>query len=161
MLRFIWVKMLSPLVRRPSLLQVAALPWRRRKGHLEILLVTSLDTGSWILPKGWPMGGRDAAGAAAEEAWEEAGVEARGLCAEPLGQYRYTKRLKGEVPMRCAVDVYPVEVARLHDAYPESARRRRRWMTRQEAAGAVSDRSLKQFLLTMPDLPEGGGQKIP
>ena len=33
--------------------QVAALCWRRAP-LLEILLVTSLRTKRWILPKGWP-----------------------------------------------------------------------------------------------------------
>jgi len=35
-------------------LQAAALPFRQRD-RLEILLVSSLDTGRWIVPKGWPM----------------------------------------------------------------------------------------------------------
>ena len=34
--------------------QVAALPLRLAKnGAIEILLVTSRDTGRWIIPKGW------------------------------------------------------------------------------------------------------------
>ena len=54
--------------------QVAALCWRLRKGRAEVLLVTSRDTGRWVLPKGWPITGLSPQAAAAREAWEEAGV---------------------------------------------------------------------------------------
>ena len=38
-----------------SLKQVGALPVRKtRKGALEVLLVSSRDTGRWVIPKGWP-----------------------------------------------------------------------------------------------------------
>ena len=54
--------------------QFAALPYRRRKGQVQVLLITSLDTDRWILPKGWPMDGCTPAATAAQEAWEEAGI---------------------------------------------------------------------------------------
>ena len=38
----------------PCRLQVAALPWRLREGTVEIMLITSRDSGRWVLPKGWP-----------------------------------------------------------------------------------------------------------
>ena len=37
--------------------QVAALCWRqssKRPSQLEVLLITSLNSKRWILPKGWP-----------------------------------------------------------------------------------------------------------
>jgi hypothetical protein len=37
-------------------MQFAVLPWRRTDG-LEIMLVSSRETGRWVLPKGWPMKG--------------------------------------------------------------------------------------------------------
>ena len=54
-------------------LQVAALCWRRRPVP-EVLLVTSLRTRRWILPKGWPHPGLSLPESAAREAQEEAGV---------------------------------------------------------------------------------------
>ena len=61
---------------RPERHQVAALCWRMGQGGaVEILLVTSRDTGRWVIPKGWPMDGKSASAAAAREAWEEAGVK--------------------------------------------------------------------------------------
>lgn len=40
----------------------------------EVLLITSLNTRRWILPKGWLMPDMTLAGSAAREAFEEAGV---------------------------------------------------------------------------------------
>ena len=63
----------------------------RRKG-LRILLITSRDTGRWVIPKGWPMRNRSDAEAAAREAYEEAGL--RGVVAErSIGLYTYQKTL--------------------------------------------------------------------
>ena len=40
-------------------LQFAALPYQiDRQGTVRILLVTSRETGRWIIPKGWPMKGK-------------------------------------------------------------------------------------------------------
>ena len=54
--------------------QYAALPWRRTKDGLEVLLVTTLTTRRWIVPKGWPLKNCTPAECAAYEALEEAGV---------------------------------------------------------------------------------------
>ena len=69
---------------QPPRLQVAALCWRRSGKGLRVLLITSRDTGRWVIPKGWPMRQRTEAEAAAREAYEEAGV--RGIVA--LAQHR-------------------------------------------------------------------------
>ena len=37
--------------------QIAALPTRKRRGKLEILLITSRETKRWVIPKGWPIAG--------------------------------------------------------------------------------------------------------
>lgn len=49
------------MFRRPKRTQYAALCYRKSKGgRLEILLLTSRDTGRWVIPKGWPMGNKAA-----------------------------------------------------------------------------------------------------
>ena len=58
LIRKSWEGLLSPMLRRPSALQLAALCWRRGKKGIEVLLVTS-SQGRWILPKGWPIDGLD------------------------------------------------------------------------------------------------------
>ena len=72
--------------------QVAALPYRKRRGRMEILLITSRESKRWVIPKGWPMEGRTDYNAAKQEAFEEAGVKGR-IGKMQLGHYIYTKRL--------------------------------------------------------------------
>jgi 8-oxo-dGTP pyrophosphatase MutT (NUDIX family) len=130
--------------RRPPQLQVGALCLRGKPGRREVLLVSSLDSGRWIIPKGWPMRGRTLAEAALREAWEEAGVE--GEVGEPaFGTFTYLKRRHG-LPRRSVVHVFVVRVSRTVEDYPEAARRKRRWMRPAEAAGLVEESGLKALL---------------
>lgn len=41
---------------------------------IEVLLITSRDTGRWVIPKGWPKRRKTGYEVARLEAWEEAGV---------------------------------------------------------------------------------------
>ena len=67
--------------------QVAALPFRYvAPGSLEVLIITSRETGRFIIPKGWPMKGRADPEAAAIEAREEAGVVGK-INRKPIGRY--------------------------------------------------------------------------
>ena len=71
--------------------QYAALPYRVTKTRgIEFLLVTSRESGRWIIPKGWPIAGLQPARSAAQEAYEEAGV--RGIIGtKAIGEYSYNK----------------------------------------------------------------------
>lgn len=126
--------------------QVAALPWRRTSGRIEILLVTSRETRRWILPKGWRMAAKTDAQAAAQEALEEAGAEGR-VQEQPLGSFRYQKILKRRGPKWCTVTVFPLEVETLHDDYKEQGQRTREWVTQAEAAARVNEPDLKTLIL--------------
>jgi len=135
--------MMSPVIRTPPAerRQVAALPWRRGAGGLEILLVTSRETRRWITPKGGRMVGLTDAAAAAREALEEAGVE--GVIGDaPLGTFRYLKVLKRRAPRWCVVAVYALEVRVEHPTWHEQAERERAWMTVEQAAACVSEPDL-------------------
>lgn len=122
--------------------QYAALPWRAGKTGVEILLITSRETRRWVIPKGWPMITLPAHEAAAQEAWEEAGV--RGEIAEaPVGAFRYRKRMKSGPPQRCRVDVYPMTVAVEEKDWPEKRQRQRRWVPALEAARMVEEPGLR------------------
>lgn len=133
--------------------QLGALCWRMQDGQPEVLLVTSRDTGRWVIPKGWPMTGITAPAAAAREAWEEAGVEGRvdPLC---LGYYSYEKVLgrrrkagPDALPsVICLVAVYPVQVEQLQDVFPEMHQRRRKWFSPAKAARKVYERELQALL---------------
>nr|WP_175581732.1 NUDIX hydrolase [Pseudooceanicola sp. HF7] len=132
--------------------QAAALCYRGRGADMEILLITSRETKRWIMPKGWPKTGTDAAGTALEEAWEEAGIKQRSMKPIWIGRYHYDKRLDGGLPAPTDVDVYAVEVARLLDDYPESGERERRWVRPEEAAKLVAEEDLKDLLRAAPEL---------
>lgn len=125
--------------------QVAALPFRHRPdGAMEFLLVTSRETGRFVLPKGWPMKGRSDAEAAAEEAEQEAGVRGR-IGKRPIGQYRYWKRLKDAfVPM--TVTVFALEVDAEMQNYRESGERVRGWLRPEQAELLIDEPELKSLI---------------
>lgn len=129
--------------------QFAALCWRARRGHVEVLLVTSRRSGRWIPPKGWPMRGLTPAAAAAREAWEEAGAEGR-VSEGCIGLYTYFKRSRR---LPCAVAVYPLEVRRLARTWPEASERRRRWMPRSKAAARVREPELARIIASFEPSP--------
>lgn len=73
--------------------QYGALCFRRTEGAtIEVLVITSRDTGRWIIPKGWPMKRKNPYEAAAIEAWEEAGIRGA-VRKKPVGRYTYLKEL--------------------------------------------------------------------
>lgn len=110
-----------------------------------MLLITSRETGRWIIPKGWPINGLSPAATAAQEAWEEGGVrgKVRDLC---LGVYGYEKNLGKGRDLPVSVAVFSLEVSKLADDFPEAGERKRRWFTPKKAAARVEERELKQLL---------------
>ena len=124
--------------------QIAALCWRLQDGVMQVLLISSRDTGRWVIPKGWLIDGLDPSAAAAREAWEEAG--AKGTVARmELGAYGYDKQLKtASVP--CSVTVFALQVQRLADRFPERKQRRRRWVSPDAAAKLVQEPGLQALL---------------
>jgi len=111
---------------------------------LEVLLITSRDTGRWVIPKGWPMRGRTDGQAAEREAFEEAGVTGR-ISAEPLGKFTYEKRLPDRVEI-CEVTVFRLDVDRQRKAWPEQRERQCRWYALEEAAEQVGEAGLKELI---------------
>ena len=132
----------------PDDLQVGALCWRKRKGQTEVLLVTSRDSGRWVVPKGWPMKGRNAAGSAMQEAWEEAGVRVDPAESRPAGTFDYVKLLKSGRKQRLTVRLFSVRLRKsdLHDRFPEVKERKRTWMTARKAAAKVAEPGLRKIL---------------
>ena len=126
-------------------MQYGALCWRLGDKGIEVLLITSRDSGRWVIPKGWPMPGLSPEAAAAQEAWEEAGVRGsmNPLC---IGRYGYQKFLSAEASIPCAVAVYGMQVADLAKTFPEMKERRRRWFPLAEASGLVAEPELQTII---------------
>lgn len=128
-------------------------------GGVEILLITSRDTGRWVLPKGWPMPGRTGPQCALREAFEEAGVEGR-LCDGLVGVYPYVKTLAPDAGVTCVVSVYAVAVDRLRHSFPERGQRARTWFPQDEAARRVAEPELAEIIRGfVPPLPAAAAAK--
>jgi 8-oxo-dGTP pyrophosphatase MutT (NUDIX family) len=132
------------MVVRMPVRQVAALCWRRHP-KLEVLLVTSLRTHRWILPKGWPELGLTLAESAAHEALEEAGVIGEAAAA-PIGRYQYVKEKSDGVSLPCEVLIFSVEVKMRRRSWPEKGLRETAWLTPEQAAARVSEPGLRHIL---------------
>jgi 8-oxo-dGTP pyrophosphatase MutT (NUDIX family) len=131
---------------QPNLTQLAALCWRRVPGQgREVLLVTS-STGRWILPKGWPIGGKPKVHTVMTEAWEEAGVKKGRAVRRPVGSYMATKISADGDELPCVHKVFAVEVHKTVDDYPESDRRSRIWVSPDIAVDLVQEDGLKEIL---------------
>ena len=144
----------EPVDAQKARIQYGVLPWRRDT-ELQILLVTSRDTGRWVIPKGWPMKGRKPHEAAAREAIEEAGVNGK-IAKRPIGAYAYVKFLADSADIPCVVDVFPLQVERQRKRWPEQHQRTTRWFTADEASDAVQEPELqaliRAFALNAPDV---------
>jgi 8-oxo-dGTP pyrophosphatase MutT (NUDIX family) len=125
--------------------QYAALPWRRGgDGALEVLLITSRESRRWVIPKGWPKkSGPDRT--AAEEAFEEAGVEGTPK-RRSAGTFHYDKRLKSGRLQHVRVLVFPLEVKSEHADWPEKGQRDKLWTTPEEASRMVDEPELRRLL---------------
>lgn len=126
-------------------LQVAALPWRVLEDRLEVMLVTSRDTGRWVLPKGWADKGESLFEAAAREAREEAGIKGV-VSRRDAGRYFYAKVQRVGAAVPCEVIVYPLEVSKLSDNWKEKSERRRQWFTPEAAASSVHEADLAELI---------------
>lgn len=138
----------------PIRAQHGALCWRMRRDQVQVLLVTSRDTGRWVIPKGWPHANLDPMGSAEREAWEEAGVEG---VVDPrcLGFFSYDKCMVASDSVPCVVSVHALRVRRLVRRFPERKERRRKWFALDKAAKRVAEPELRRLLLSMKDVLPG------
>ena len=126
--------------------QFAALCWRIKGGKVQICLITSRTRKRWIIPKGWPMHDETAANAAAQEAFEEAGLSGK-VSNRSLGIYTYVKPLNRGMMPTIAI-VYPLQVRKVHAKWPEMTQRKRRWFSQKKAAKRLTEPELKRLVAT-------------
>jgi len=138
--------------------QYGVLAYRFAAGAMvELLLVTSRETGRWIVPKGNRVAGLSPSESAAREAYEEGGVEGD-IAPEPIGSYRYVKQKKNGTVTPASVLIYPMRVTRQLGDWPEKGERENRWFSLADAAASVAERSLRHLILSFepppgPDYP--------
>lgn len=133
--------------------QVGALPVRQTKsGDLEVLLVTSRDTGRWIIPKGWPSNRLKDSEAAAREARQEAGVTGK-ITSQPIGVYRYRK-LEPSSARTVDVEVFLLKVKKEKKRWSEQKERQRAWFDLTTAARRVREPRLRLLILELAKTPK-------
>ncbi|MBO0755800.1 MAG: NUDIX hydrolase [Bradyrhizobiaceae bacterium] len=115
------------------------------------MLVTSRDTGRWVIPKGWPIGREAPYASAAREALEEAGVVGK-TGRDSIGTYTYEKHLANGAFAICEVQVFPLEVERQQKDWPEKEERKVRWFSPGDAAKAVHEEALSDIILGAQEL---------
>ncbi|WP_197278344.1 NUDIX hydrolase [Rhizobium sp. AAP43] len=143
------------MLQRPPRQQFAAICYRRHKktGELEVLLITSRDTGRWVIPKGWHMAGKQPHAIAEREAFEEAGILGKAT-RDPIGSYSYLKKLKNGLKVPTRAQVHALEVKSVAKDFPEKGTRRFEWVACREAARRVEEPELQVLFLAFEKLLE-------
>jgi 8-oxo-dGTP pyrophosphatase MutT (NUDIX family) len=131
--------------------QAGAIPFRHEGGALRVLLITSRDTGRWVIPKGGVDHGHTPAQAAVIEAFEEAGIKGS-LHPSPLGLYTYGKRLKSGITRPTSVEVYALEFEKQLKKWPERSERPVEWMAVSDAVAAVEEQGLRLLMLRLSEI---------
>jgi 8-oxo-dGTP pyrophosphatase MutT (NUDIX family) len=132
--------------------QYGALPFRRRDGEIEVLLITTRRKKRWSVPKGWPIKAQKAHAAqrtASVEAFEEAGVSGK-VSAREVGRFKNRKVKKGQI-VKCDVRLYPMHVRIERKSWPEKHERKRLWVRPSKAADLVQKPGLKKAIKKLHD----------
>ncbi len=111
-------------------------------------MITSRDTGRWVIPKGGVDHGHTPKRAAEIEAFEEAGIKGK-LHPTPLGFYTYGKRLRSGNVQPTSVEVYALEFEKQLKKWPERSERRFEWMDVSAAVAAVEEQGLGLLMLRL------------
>lgn len=119
--------------------QSGVLAYRAFAEKAEILLIRNRKDTRWVIPKGLVEPDMTPWASAAKEAVEEAGVE--GVVSDQLlGKYSYDK-WGGS----CLVEVYPLAVETILEAWEEDFRARQ-WHSIDAAASMVDERALRDII---------------
>ena len=113
--------------------QAAALPLLETKDGLQIVII-STRKGNWTLPKGVIEPGDSPHEAAANEAWEEAGLEGE------MEQKEFTRFQQQKWGGTCTIRVYKMKVTKLLEEWPEQDMRLRKTLPIHEAMELIIDR---------------------
>jgi len=126
--------------------QSSVIPYRLKKGRLEILVISSSGNKHCVVPKGIHDPGLSAQESAAREAFEEAG--ARGTVEDhSLGSYSQEKW-----GATCQVEVYPMRVSKLiPKAQWEETHRGREWLPADKAIDKLKQPALGPMIRALSD----------
>ena len=138
-------------------LQVAALPYTIINNEIMICLITSRETGRWVLPKGWPKTDKENHLMAKIEAEEEAGLRGK-ISKKCLATYTYKKKLHIFATVTCEVEIYPFHVTHQNLRWPEESQRQLLWTSLDDAQSLIEESELVTLLTKItPDKAETSG----
>ncbi|WP_143741534.1 NUDIX hydrolase [Pleomorphomonas diazotrophica] len=109
-------------------------------------MITTRDSGRWILPKGWPIKGLKRHESAETEAMEEAGLIGS-AAQKPIGRFTYVKQFPKRQE-KVLVDVFPLAIERQLDDWQEKGQREVRFFNPVDAAALVSDTGVGDLILS-------------
>lgn len=127
--------------KKPGTRQYAALPIDLSTGEPRIVLVTSRNTGRWIVPKGQPETGLPGHEVAKREAYEEAGLIGT-VSRRAMGSFT-----SGTGAAAVRLMVYPFRVSAFLADFPEKGQRDVRAVPFLDALMLLSDGGLISLLL--------------
>lgn len=123
--------------------QSGVLPYRKKNGELQILLITSIKRKKWILPKGYIEFNLSPFESAKKEAYEEAGVIGANETVE-LGSFRINRSIGN-----CDIKIFSMEVIEILDDYPEKNDRKRKWFSVKDASENISIPEVSAMILSL------------
>jgi len=123
--------------------QSGVIPYRKKSGELQILLITSIKRKKWILPKGYIEFNLSPFESAKKEAYEEAGVIGANETVE-LGSFMMNRSIG-----HCNIKIFSMEVIEVLDEYPEKNVRKRKWFPVKEAAESISIPQASSMILSL------------
>ena len=139
---------------RPIFHQAGVIAYRIQDGKVRVLLMTSRDTGRWIIPRGNIKPGVTPCRAAEQEAYEEAGVKGTIISSNPLGMYTYFKRLDSGEARAATVEVYLLRIKERLKKWPERNERKLSWVSSKEAVRLVEEPGVVPLLLRLMELED-------
>ena len=120
--------------------QSGVIPYRKKNGNIEVLLVTSIKKRNWIIPKGFIEYHLSPFQSAKKEAFEEAGLKG-GNGTKILGSYKVYKN-----GSELLTKIYSMKVTRVFKDYPEKNLRKRKWFSIPEAAKKVDIEEVSRMI---------------
>lgn len=119
--------------------KVGVIPFKISDGKSAILLVTSIRTGRWVLPKGNLKTKESHKKGCLREAFEEAGIEGKILKDFPMTM---VMPINGDGIDETPVVFYPMRVKNEAAVWPEQDRRQRKWITLDTALAEIPSKDI-------------------
>jgi 8-oxo-dGTP pyrophosphatase MutT (NUDIX family) len=107
------------------------------------MLLTSRETGRWVIPKVWPIKSLKPREVAAREAYEEAGLVGSIASKRPIGIYHYEKQFAAG-GLLCEVWIFLFRVDQQLDDWPEKGQRETRWLDPAVALTVIVQHEFKE-----------------